>query len=1076
MNKTKKKDFYARMTKMMIVFAILFLGILAIPNSLTNSNVEADAYYKPLDFSDTKTYPFENENSYGNLETDHYMITKNGDDYKLVLNGVRASKINLPMDVADENCSINGEGENACGTKPRRTTITIEIIGNDNLIYGRNSYEDGLNIEYVKKVIIEGDGKLTMNTTHGMGIYSDVEFNGNINYDITSLTYGIRSNHNIYLNAGTYKIVSSLDALAASEDIYLNNVEFDGKTTSYKTEYNGEETFTDKSVIYAVENVYVDKSNLTLREGSRGILGNNVTINESTIDNGGDITGYASIETRHRKGNITITDSTLNLEGGTNAIKSGSDLTITSSTINAKANSRRASVVEGNGTVTIDGTTKLNLVGIGNGLVNTLEAGVITLNKDTDTYIRITGRVVANKLDVDGYAIAGPITIKNGAKLLVLGPNMAFLDRPVFEKGSYYISAGLYAEGNEKLRYPERKSVEKFMEFYSTYRYAEIIEVEDKEYPKITGYQPGKVYCAMPTITVSDDVGISTVVVNGKQIYKFTETTDLSKTFVMPILDSPIKNITVTDVSGKVSTATLTAYNGCAVSLDKTRITIGRTTYDYDGKEKKPTVNVYYYDRKLKENADYKLKYLNNVNPGTASVEITGIIGFEGTIVKTFTINKIDNSLQANSMILNYSSKDQIVNIKVTQKGNATLNFTSNNNNVIVDKNGKITVKGGYSGSATITIKANENNIYKSASINVPITIAKLNNTLTVSNVNRNYSNSDQSFDLNVKQTGNATLTYVSNNKNIVVNNNGRVTIKKGTTGSAIITVTANENNAYKKAVKTLSVTINKIDNKVTAGNIVKNYSKNSQTFNVNAKQNGNATLTYSSNNKNITVDKNGKVTVSKGYVGNAIITITANENGGYKKASTTINVIVNKVNNTISASNFTKTYSTKNQTFKINAKQTGDAKHTYKSNNKNVTVDKNGKVTVKKKFVGSATITITSSSTTGYNSSSKKITVTVNPSKVNISKLTNVKSKKMTIKWKRNSAVSGYQIEYSTDKNFKSGVKTVTISKNSTTSKTITKLSKNKKYYVRIRTYKTVSGKKYYSSWSSVKNVKIKK
>ena len=286
----------------------------------------------------------------------------------------------------------------------------------------------------------------------------------------------------------------------------------------------------------------------------------------------------------------------------------------------------------------------------------------------------------------------------------------------------------------------------------------------------------------------------------------------------------------------------------------------------------------------------------------------------------------------------------------------------------------------------------------------------------------------------------------------------------------------ANENNVYKKAVKTLLVTINKIDNKVIAGNIVKNYSKNSQTFYVNAKQNGNAALTYSSNNKNITVDKNGKVTVSKGYVGNAIITITANENGGYKKASTTINVIVNKVNNTISAGNFTKTYSTKNQTFKINAKQTGDAKLTYNSNNKNVTVDKNGKVTVKKKFVGSATITITSSSTKGYNSSSKKITVTVNPSKVNISKLTNVKSKKMTIKWKRNSAVSGYQIEYSTDKNFKSGVKTVTISKNSATSKTITKLSKNKKYYVRIRTYKTVSGKKYYSSWSSVKNVKIKK
>lgn len=68
----------------------------------------------------------------------------------------------------------------------------------------------------------------------------------------------------------------------------------------------------------------------------------------------------------------------------------------------------------------------------------------------------------------------------------------------------------------------------------------------------------------------------------------------------------------------------------------------------------------------------------------------------------------------------------------------------------------------------------------------------------------------------------------------------------------------------------------------------------------------------------------------------------------------------------------------------------------------------------------------------------------------------------------------TGYQLQYSTSSKFK-GVKTVTVSKNKTTSKKISKLKAKKKYYVRIRTYKTVDGKKYYSAWSSVKSIKCK-
>lgn len=100
--------------------------------------------------------------------------------------------------------------------------------------------------------------------------------------------------------------------------------------------------------------------------------------------------------------------------------------------------------------------------------------------------------------------------------------------------------------------------------------------------------------------------------------------------------------------------------------------------------------------------------------------------------------------------------------------------------------------------------------------------------------------------------------------------------------------------------------------------------------------------------------------------------------------------------------------------------------------------------------------------------------TVSVKTTKLKSAK--NAKGKKLVVKWKKNTAGNGYQIQYSTSKKFAKGNKTKTISKNKTTSYTIKKLKKKKTYYVRIRTYKKISGKTYYSGWSSVKKVKDQK
>jgi len=82
---------------------------------------------------------------------------------------------------------------------------------------------------------------------------------------------------------------------------------------------------------------------------------------------------------------------------------------------------------------------------------------------------------------------------------------------------------------------------------------------------------------------------------------------------------------------------------------------------------------------------------------------------------------------------------------------------------------------------------------------------------------------------------------------------------------------------------------------------------------------------------------------------------------------------------------------------------------------------------------------------------------------------------KAVSVEWKKVGGVKGYQVQVATDKKFKKNKKTVTIKKQKTTKTTVKKLKAKKKYYVRVRTYKIVNGKKVYSAWSKVKSVKTK-
>ena len=175
------------------------------------------------------------------------------------------------------------------------------------------------------------------------------------------------------------------------------------------------------------------------------------------------------------------------------------------------------------------------------------------------------------------------------------------------------------------------------------------------------------------------------------------------------------------------------------------------------------------------------------------------------------------------------------------------------------------------------------------------------------------------------------------------------------------------------------------------------------------------------------------------------------------------------------------KTYSIKNNFKKATVSGISTKAFTGKNITQSITVKYNGK-TLKKgtdytvsyssnKKIGTATVKIA-----GKGSYTGTITKTfkINPAKQEIQKLT-AKSKAFFVDWAQKGSATGYEIQYATNSKFTSSKK-VTITNNKTDTKTISKLSGKKKYYVRVRSYTTVKGTKYYGAWSSVKNVTTKK
>ncbi|HCT91634.1 MAG TPA: hypothetical protein DF613_09705 [Lachnospiraceae bacterium] len=324
-----------------------------------------------------------------------------------------------------------------------------------------------------------------------------------------------------------------------------------------------------------------------------------------------------------------------------------------------------------------------------------------------------------------------------------------------------------------------------------------------------------------------------------------------------------------------------------------------------------------------------------------------------------------------------------------------------------------VTGMGGYTGtlSGNFTIKKAEQTVKASLSA----TVVQIGQTLQIT------------------AEGKGAVSYRSDSPAIAaVNAQGVVTGLSP--GTAAITVSAAGDGNYNPADTTVTVTVMAERENTSPGN-----------------DEGDSTGTSSGNG----AEDNTGTSSGNGTEGN-----TGTSSGIAQKQTQTITVS-------------SKTVAYKSKPFSLKAKASGDGKLTYKSSNTKVAaVSSAGKVTVKN--YGQTTITVKAAANENYLAATRKITVKVVPKTPALKKAVSPGKKKLSASWGKDKTVDGYQMYLCLKKDFKKGTYERTYKKSSG-SMTLTGLKSKKTYYIKLRSYKKVGTKKYYSAWSKIKKVKIK-
>ena len=476
----------------------------------------------------------------------------------------------------------------------------------------------------------------------------------------------------------------------------------------------------------------------------------------------------------------------------------------------------------------------------------------------------------------------------------------------------------------------------------------------------------------------------------------------------------------------------------------------------YTGESITPNLVLKDGDIILTSGVDYYIGYLNNEDVGTATIRIsgtgrvnsTGNVKYTGTITRTFIIEPKDISEVEISEVLNQTYRGESITSNVVIKdGDRILSedqysvkYTNNKN--VGTATVVITGKGNYSGTRIVEFEILPRDISK---VYFSESLERNNPTSRISN--KIYSGEEicpniaifdpEIYNVELTKEKDYILSY-SNNKNV---------------GTAMVTIAGIGNYSGTKIIE-FTITKATYDmSKVKFEDLTTTYDGNIHSI-VATGLPEKVTVSYLNNGK----VSAGTYIVTAKFEGNLEGYNTITDRTAILKiksrtiANTTITGISNKM---YSGKEIKQSFAVKDGTKTL--KNGTDYTVSYK-NNKNV---------------GTATVVITGKE--NYTGTVTK-TFKINPKGTSLKKVTKGK-KQFKATWKaQKTQTTGYQIQYATNSKFTSGKKTIKVKKNKTTSTTVKKLKAKKKYYVRIRTYKTVNGKVYYSDWSKVKNVTTKK
>lgn len=531
---------------------------------------------------------------------------------------------------------------------------------------------------------------------------------------------------------------------------------------------------------------------------------------------------------------------------------------------------------------------------------------------------------------------------------------------------------------------------------------------------RVRDHEPMGEYCPLVG-TVNATIGDTSVVTfNGTSLYAQGVGTTTVNITCGGLAASPV---TVTVQKPSISQATIDAI----------------ADQSYTGYEIRPSLKVRVGNTLLTEGRDYTVKYENNINIGTAFVTVTGIGNYADTGTKSayfrITAPSVTNATVnaiADQSYTGYAICPAVTvyvnNVLLREGTDYTVSYTNNIN--MGTASVLITGIGSYSGTKTVTFRITGPNLSSATIAAIPDQLYTGSDirpavTVTVNNVTLR-----QSTDYTV---------YYSNNRNI---------------GTATVTITGRGNYTGTRTT-TFRIIGRDISNTTVSSVGTQRYTGYEIRPTVTVKigtvtlqQNVDYNLTYRDNinpgTASITISGIGT------YGGSKTVT--------FKIAQVSLSAATVKVSN--------QTYNGEEKTPAVTVRLNGD---TLREDEDYVVEYRNNRKP------GKATVVITGM---GDYSGTKKATFVIRPKKVTGLRV-RAKTKAASLSWKRDSYVSGYELYRSRKK--ASGYKRVgTLSKNSYTACTNTKLSSGT-YYYKVRSYVLVDGKKYYGTFSAVKSVKIK-